>query len=137
MAAPIRTLKNVQVVYDNTDITQYLNQQSMEAIISEIDTTNLTSDGAEKIAGLGNWTVNVGGLWELALDNVIGPDAVTPPETKKDLVVSLGKTGAQVHYEWEENAFIGNYRASFDNPNSASTWTGTLAVSGVPTRTTD
>jgi hypothetical protein len=135
MPAPIKAIKNVTVEYDGEDITPYLNQQSIEAIVNEIDVTNLDSDGAEKIAGLASWTVNVAGLWEKALDDVVGPDMVTPPETKKDLVIVLGKTGAQVTYTWTANAFIGNYRASFDNPTSAATWTGVLAVSGAPTRT--
>jgi len=137
VAAPIRTLKNVVITYNDINITAHLNQASQEAIVNEIDTTNLTSDGAEKIAGLANWSVGVGGLWEKTLDDVCGPDMVTPPETKRDLIVALGKTGNKVYYTWTENAFIGNYRAQFDNPQSAATWTGTLAVSGAPTRTTD
>ena len=133
MASPIKAIKNITITYNGTNITQYLNQASQEAIVNEIDVTNLTSDGAEKIAGLANWSVNVAGLWEKALDDVCGPDMVTPPESKRTLVVVMGKSGSQVTYTWTNNAFIANYRANFDNPTSASTWSGTLAVSGAPT----
>lgn len=131
---PVKTQGNISVTYNGTAITAYLNSHSLEAIVAEIDTTNFSSSGQEKTPGPTNWSVNVGGFWAKALDDLLGPDLVSPPSTLRTLVVVLGASGAQVTYTWTSNAFIQNYRADASDPNGVWTWTGTLAVSGSPTR---
>ena len=132
---PIKSQGNVVVNYNGQNITQYLNTQSLEAIVNEIDTTNLTSTGNEKTPGSVNWTVNVGGFWAKPLDDILGPDAVSTPSALRDMSVELGVSGATVEYAWEENSFVGNYRVEASDPTGVITWSGTLAVSGSPTRT--
>lgn len=132
---PIKSLGNVTVTYISTDITQYLNTQSLEAVVNEIDVTNLASSADEKIAGSANWTINVGGFWAKALDDVVGPDAVSPPSTMRDLVVTLGPVATRVTYTWTANAFISNYKVDASDPKSMLGWSGTLSVSGAPVRT--
>lgn len=126
----LKALTNVQITYDGDSLEEHLNQASMEAVIAEIDTTVLSSTAGEKIAGLGNWSVPVGGLWSATLDGYLGPDAVSPPSTLKTLIVVI----ATVTYTWTTTAFLSNYRVSADNPGGAITWSGTLSVSGNPVR---
>jgi hypothetical protein len=126
----VKALTNVQITYDGDSLEEHLNQASMEAVIAEIDTTVLSSTAGEKIAGLGNWSVPVGGLWSATLDGYLGPDAVSPPSTLKTLAVVI----ATVTYTWTTNAFLSNYRVNADNPGGAITWSGTLSVSGNPVR---
>lgn len=125
-----KALGNITITYDGDSLEEHLNQASLEAVIAEIDTTVLSSTAGEKIAGLGNWSVPVGGLWSATLDGYLGPDAVSPPSTLKTLVVTIDT----VTYTWTANAFLSNYRVSADNPGGAITWSGTLSVSGNPTR---
>ena len=130
----VKSLGNVTVTYNGTAITGYLNQSSVEAIVAAIDTTVLNSSAGEKISGLADWNVSVGGLWAKALHDVLNPDCVTPPETLRDLVVVVGKSGATATYTWDENSFVSGYTWTVE-PTGAITWSGTLAVSGVPTMT--
>lgn len=130
----VKSLTNVQVTYDGDSLEEHLSQASLEGIVAEIDVTVLSSTAGEKIAGLGNWSVPVGGFWSSVLDGYLGPDAVSPPSTLKTLVVVLGPSGSQVTYTWTTNAFLSSYRVSADNPGGAITWSGTLSVSGNPVR---
>lgn len=130
---PIKAMSNVTVTYNSTDITQYLNTQSLEAVVNEIDVTNLASTADEVIAGSAKWTVNVGGFWAKALDDVLGPDAVSPPASMRNLVVVLG-TGSTATYTWTSAAFISNYKVEASDPKSMLGWSGTLAVSAAPVR---
>lgn len=131
---PVKTLGNITVTYNSTNITGYLNQASLEAIVNEIDTTNLASTAMEKTPGAAGWSVPVGGFWAKALDDVLGPDAVTPPSTLRTLAVVLGASGSQVTYTWTTNSFLGQYKVEASNPTGVLTWSGQLAVSGPPTR---
>lgn len=130
----VKTQGNITVTYNSNALTAYLNTQSLEAIVNEIDTTTLASTGMEKIPGPSGWSSNIGGFWAKALDDILGPDVVSPPSTLRTLAVVIGASGAQVTYTWTSNAFISNYRVDASDPNGVWTWTATLAVSGVPTR---
>lgn len=131
----VKSRGNATVTYNATEITNYLNTVSIEAIVNAIETTHLGSTGEEKIAGTTGWKVPVGGDWAKALDDVLGPDAVTPPSTLRTLVVVIGAAGARVTYTWTTNAFVGGYTVNVPDPNGKITWSGTLEVSGAPTRT--
>lgn len=130
----VKTQGNIIVNYNSNALQSHLNTQSLEAIVNEIDTTTLASTGQEKIPGPSGWTVNIGGFWAKALDDILGPDMVSPPSTLRTLFVTIGASGAQVTYTWTTNAFISNYRVDASDPNGVWTWTATLAVSGVPVR---
>lgn len=131
---PVKAAGNVIVTYNSVNITAYLNTQALEAVVNEIDTTNLASTGAEKTPGTTNWTINVGGFWAKALDDALAPDGVTPPGTLRTLVVVIGASGAQATYTWTANAFVGNYKIEATDPTGVISWSGTLAVNGAPTR---
>jgi hypothetical protein len=132
--AAAKSLGNITVTYNSNALTSKLNQASIEAIVNAIDVTNLASSAGQSIPGLANWSVPVGGFWDSTLDGYLGPDAVSPPSTLRTLVVVVGPSGSQATYTWTTNAFISNYKFGADNVSGALTWTGTLAVSGPPTR---
>lgn len=129
---PLKASGSITVTYNSNALTGYLNQASLEGIVQEIETTDLASTAQEKIPGLGGWNVPVGGFWDATLDGYLGPDAVSPPASMRTLAVVIG-SGSTVTYTWTSNAFISNYRVSAE-PSGALTWSGTLSVSGAPTR---
>lgn len=124
---------NITLSYNSNALAAYLNQASLEAVVAEIETTVLSSTAQEKIPGLGAWSVPVGGPWDSTLDGYLGPDAISPPATMRTLVAVIGPSGSQVTYTWTSKAFISNYRIQTE-PAGAITWSGTLSVSGAPTR---
>lgn len=131
---PIKAAGNITVSYNSNALASYLNSASIEAIVKELVTTVLTDTGETKIPSIANWNIQVGGPWAKALDDILGPDAVSPPSSLRTLVVVYGASGSQVTLTWTSTAFIGNYKINFTNPTELATWTATLAVSGVPTR---
>lgn len=128
----VKSLGNITVTYNGTAITSYLNTASLQAVVAAIDTTVLNSTAGEKIAGLADWTINVGGLWAKALHDLLNADCVTPPATLRTLVIVIGASGAQATYTWTTNSFISDYSWSVE-PTGAITWSGALSVSGAPT----
>ena len=84
--------------------------------------------------------MSVGGMWSKAVDDVLGPDAIEPPETLRTLVYEVGPTGGKAIRTWTgtetTGAFISNYQIQADNPLENVKWSGTLTCSGAPVRTT-
>lgn len=141
MGARVRVLKNVTVSYNSVNLTPYLNQASLENTVEAIDTTTFDSDGKENAPGTPGFSISVGGPWTKALDDALGPDAISPPEaTLRTLVHTVGPTGAKVIRTWTGSAtvgaFISNYTVDASDPMGMITWSGTLSVSGAPVRTT-
>ena len=135
----VKTIGNVTVSYDGNAIAAYLNQASLEAIVSAIDTTNLASTGTETTPGSTGWSVSVGGHWAKALDDILGPDVVAPPSAHVTLIVVIGVAGSTVTYTWTAatqvtGAFVENYTWDASDTQGVITWSGTLAVSGAPVR---
>lgn len=128
----VKGLGNITVDYNSNSLEEHLDSVSLQAIVNAIDATVLSSTGAEKIAGLSDWTLQIGGKWSSTLHGYLNPDCVTPPETLRTLAVTVGKSGSTVTYTWTSNAFIDNYQFTVD-PTGAILWTGSLAVSGAPT----
>lgn len=136
-----RSLGNVSVTYNGTVLNAYLNKASKKAVVEAIDTTNFASTGVENTAGVPGWTLEVGGMWDLALDTVLGVDAITPPSTTlRTLVISYGPTGGKAIYTWTGSATVGafasNYEINGNNPTGMIEWSATITISGAPTRTT-
>jgi len=127
---PLKAQGNVVCTYNSQNITAYMNTASLQAAVNELDTTNLAGSGATKIAGVGNWTDEVGGLWDEALDDIIGPDAVAPPATLRTFVVTI----ATVVYTWTSNSFLSNYQIQASEAMGLITWSATLSLSGAPVR---
>lgn len=126
---------NVGITYNSNALDAYLNTSSINAVVNAIESTNFDSTGEERIAGLAEWSVDVGGPWDPTLDGYLGPDGVSPPTTMRDLSVDIDT----VNYAWtgseDLGAFISDYTIDSSSPSDGITWSGTLTCSGIPTRT--
>lgn len=136
---PRRVGGNTTVTYNAVAITAFLDQTSLESVTNAISVTNFASTAEEQIAGLPKFTVPVGGPWSRALDNVLGPDALTPPSTLRALVLVIGPSGDQSTFTWASptetfGAFVENYKIDASSPTEGIRWTGNLAISGKPVR---
>lgn len=127
---------NFTVTYNGTDITQYCNQANIEATVAEIDTTNLASTGAESSPASTAWATPIGGFLQKELDDVIGVDAITPPSTMRNLVITVGPSGTLTTFTWTgsttEGATIENYTLAPTEPTELITWSAALLISGGP-----
>lgn len=136
---PANALGNVVLTYNGTDITPYLNKASLKAVVKAIDTTNLASSAQQQSPGAPGFTVPVGGMWDKALDDVLGADADDPPDTLRTLVVQIGPVANRVIRTWTSSstvgAFVSDYSVDTDDPLGKITWSGTLTCSGAPVRT--
>jgi hypothetical protein len=130
---------HITLSYNSNAMAGYLDTASIEAVVKELIATVLTSTGEVKIPGVPNWTITIGGPWSKALDDILGPDMVSPPDTpSRTLVVVYGPSGSTVTLTWtasgDVGSFISNYKVIGNNPNELMKWTGTLTVSGAPVR---
>lgn len=136
---PIKTLTNMVVTYNSNDISQYLNQASLEIVKDAIDTTNLASTGKETTPAAPGFSVPVGGFWMAALDAILGADAAATTDTLRALIVQIGPSGNRATYTRTASgnlgAFVSDYKVDASDPMGMITWSGTLSVSGVMART--
>jgi hypothetical protein len=130
---------NATVTYNGVNVTAYCNQNDLDAVVTEVDTTNLASTGAESSPAATDWSVKMQGFLDKASDDVFGPDALTAPATLRNLVITRGPTGAQAIYTWTgtttEGAGVNNYQLPGTDPKNLNTWTADLLISGGPVRT--
>lgn len=135
---PVKTLANVAVTYASLSMAQYLDGGSLEMVVEAVDTTNLAGTGKQATPGAPSVSVPVSGYWDSALDAVLGADAVSPPTTLRNLTVQVGPSGNRATYSLTGTAtvgaFISDYKIDFSDPMGMIKWSGTLTVSGVPTR---
>ncbi len=124
---------NVVVNFNGTALTAYCDGADLDMVIDQLETTNLASTGAESTAGDAKFSIKLSGMWDNALDAVIGPEAVTPG-TKRNASIALTGSSATVTYTWTANAEIENYTIG-SKTKAFITFNATLALSGAPTRT--
>lgn len=133
-----KTLTNLVLTYNSNNITSYLDTASLEATVEAIDTTTLASTAQEKTPGATSYSVPIGGFWAKALDDILGADAVSPPTTLRTFAYQIGPVGNRVTYTWTGSAtvgaFISDYKVDASDPMGVIKWTGTLTISGSPTR---
>lgn len=134
MPLPAIGMGNTVVKYNGNTITSYCNQADLQGTLDALDVTNLASDATETINPVTTWTIRLGGFWEYAIDNILGPDAVTPGTKRDGSVQYFDSGGNDVEYAWTANAEIGNYQIQ-SQPKQAKTFTAELRLSGAPTRT--
>lgn len=123
---------NVTVLYNAVDITAYCDQTDLDATIEQLDASNLASTANETVTGFPTWSISLGGPWAPALDNALGPDAVTPG-TRRNASIAYKQGANTVTYSWSANAEIANYKVS-GAVKSVHKWSGKLQLSGAPTR---
>lgn len=120
------------VMYNSQNITTYCDSADLDAAIEKLETTNLASTGVETITGDAEWSIGLSGMWDNALDAILGPDAVTPG-TKRTASIAYTGSSATVTYTWTTNADIENY-AIQSAVGDFIKWTADLALSGAPNR---
>jgi hypothetical protein len=128
----VKSLGNVVVTYNSVDITQYCSQADLSATIERLDTTNLASTAKESIAGDAEWTIAVSGSWAVALDTALAVDAVTPG-TSRTATIAFDGGASTVTYTWTSTAEIQDYKVT-SATGAFIAWSGTLSLSGAPTR---
>jgi hypothetical protein len=122
---------NFTVSYNANNITAYINQADLEMMVTELEATVLTSDGIDNDPGLPGFTLRLAADWQKALDDILGPDVLTP--TKRTAVVTVtGDTGT-VTYTWTNKAFITGYGIS-GGATGKITAPPQLRLGGKPTR---
>lgn len=136
---PRKVSGNTTVTYNASALTGYLDSASLEAVTNAIAVTNFASTAEQQIAGLPKFSVPVGGPWSKQVDDILAPDALTPPSTLRALVIVLGPIGDQVTYTWASptetyGAFVENYKVDGSSPTDGLKWSGNLAISGKPVR---
>jgi len=133
-----KTLQNIVITYNSNAMAAHLDQASLEATVETIDTTTFASTGQEKTPGATSYSIPVGGPWSKALDDILGADTVAPPSTLRTFVYQIGPVSDRVTYTWTGSstvgAFISDYKVQADDPMGVIKWSGTLTISGAPTR---
>jgi hypothetical protein len=131
-------LQNIALTYNSNAMAAHLDSASLEAVVNAIGTTTFASAAEETSPGATKYSVPVGGPWSKALDDILGADAVSPPSTLRSLVYQVGPVGNRVTYTWTGSAtvgaFVADYKILADDPLGNIKWSGTLNISGAPTR---
>ena len=132
----IAVRQNVVITFDSLQISDYMDDGSLETTVETIETTTLGSSGVENSPGMPGFKVPVGGIYRKALNDKLGVQSASPPTSLKTLVVQIGPSGERVTYTWTASttvgAFIGDYTIDFSDPKGVLKWKGTLEISGAP-----
>lgn len=134
-----KALGNIVLTYNSQNISSHLNTASLEMTVEAIDTTTLASAAQEQTPGAPGFSVPIGGPWSKAIDDILGADAVSPPDsTLRSFVGQIGPVGNRVTYTWTGSATVGafvtDYKVDATDPMGMLTWSATLTVSGAPVR---
>lgn len=128
------------VVYAGVDLTAYLKVGDLTGDTEPLDTMSLADDHPTTEPGATTWQINLGGPLIKALDDLIGKDAISPPATLRDLLITIGETGNATTYTWTGTsavgAFVRNYRTGPNVQFAEVPFRADLAVSGAPVRGT-
>lgn len=123
--APSKGAGNATVTLNSNALTAYCDMTSVEIAGEVIDITNLSSTAVEKLAGLADWKIPIGGLFDSTLSGYLTADAAAG--TKRTLAVVI----AGVTFTWTSQAFISNFKIE-TKPNDAHRFTATIEGSGAP-----
>lgn len=118
--------KHAQVIYDNFDLSSYLNEATLEAICTILDKTSYAANYSN-MPGMTAWTLRIGGQWIEALDSVLSDELIVPADLKT-LQVAYGYST----YLWAERAFILRYSQLAEDARGVVAWKATLFGSGWP-----
>lgn len=128
------------VVYAGVDLTEYLKIGALTGETKQLETTSLADDYPASEPGSTNWQISLGGPLTKALDDLLGKDALGPPATMRNLVITIGETGNATTYTWtgtsEVGAFVAGYRVGPNVQFAEVPFRADLAVSGAPVRGT-
>jgi len=128
------------VIYDNHDVTGYCRVADLLGTVQQLDATSLADDGPVEEPGATTWKVTMDGWLTKEIDDWLGMDALRPPATFRDLVITMGESGNATTYTWEGDtevgAFVENYRVGPNVQFGDIPFRAELGASGAPTRGT-
>lgn len=124
---------NTTVTYNGNALTNYCNQADLSVAIEDLETTHFGSSGRESIAGVGTWSISLAGDFDSVVDGYVAPDAITTGTKRTGVIAFTDDGGTTVTYTWTSNAEIGEYSVT-STPTGKIEWSGTLRLSGAPTR---
>jgi len=136
----VRSRQNVTLTYNGEDLTDYMNNASLDAALNQIEATVFSSTGVENLVDSTTWTIQFSGYWDATLDGYLAPDVITPGTIREAVIGFKDASGATVTYTWDPVASSGEQYAMLQNFNvsaaigSLLAKSNTLAVSGAPTR---
>lgn len=126
------------LVFAGVDLTEYLKLGDLVGTVEELDTTSLADAYPTSEPGSTTWQISLEGPLTKALDDLLGKDALSPPATLRDLVITVGETGNATTYTWtgasEVGAFVSNYQVGPNVQFAEAPFRADLAVSGAPVR---
>lgn len=129
---------NYTVTLAGTNVTKYFTQADVEALVREIDATNLASTGAESSPGSTDWSLKGQGLLEKEIDDILGKAAVSAQTSFANLVVTIGPSGTRTTFTWtattDEGAFVQSYTIQPTESTNLINWQGEIGISGGPVR---
>ena len=128
------------ILFAGVDLTAYLKVGDLVGTTEQLDTTMLADDHPTSEPGATDWQISLEGPLTKALDDLLGKDALSPPATKRDLIITIGEIGNATTYTWtggaEVGGFVSNYRVGPNVQFGEVPFRADLAVSGAPVRGT-
>lgn len=121
---PVKSNPNITLTYNSNNITAYCDSATMDATVEAIEATNLASAATVTTPGDTTYSYEIGGDWDKALDDIMGPDAIDP-STLRTFVAAIGESGSVATYTWTSGAFISNYKIT-SQAGANLKWTASL-----------
>jgi hypothetical protein len=128
----VKARGNVTFTYNSVALTAYMDQADLDGALDMLDDTNFSSTGISEIAGDTKWTFSAGGQADIAVDNALAPDVVTPG-TKRTAAIAYDMGAQTVTYTWTSNCTISGYKLPA-GVKDLTKWSATFSMSGAPTR---
>lgn len=122
---PVKSNPNIVLTYNSNNITAYCDSATMDATVEAIEVTNLASAATATSPGDTTYSYDIGGSWDLALDAIMGPDAIAPPATLRTFVAAIGASGSVATYTWTTGAYVSNYNVQATAADNLK-WTAKL-----------
>jgi hypothetical protein len=129
---PVRGMSNTAVTYNSNALTAYANQADVQATVGQLEVTNFSSTAKEFLTEPAEWSIRLGGMFDVTQDGYLGPDAVSPG-TKRNATIAFTEGGSTVTYTWTAQAEIANYQIT-STPTGLIGWSAELRLSGAPSR---
>lgn len=128
----IKARGNVTVTFNSVNLSPYITDYTLTQGGERIDVTTLTSTAAATIAGDSSFGLEINGTADIAVDNVLGPERITPG-TPRTLVVTQDMGAQTVTLTWTSNAEVESYNTK-GTASGLQTFDASFALSGAPTR---
>lgn len=128
----VKSRGNVTFTYNSVALTNYCDQAELNAAIDRLEVTDFGSTAVETIAGDATWTITASGPADPAVDNVLGPDAVTPG-TARTAAIAYDLGATTVTYTWTSNCELESYTLTGE-VGGVTRWDASFSLSGAPNR---